>query len=338
MSTKTAKIDAVNIGLMLLSLLPAMLLPFELFLFVYAFLGPLHYLTEINWLHKKNYFTTQKYDYLLMVGVTVIICLLVFFKSEYKYYTPILYLAVTAAAFSMVTYSNYTKKVFFTIAVLLVGSLFFYFFHDGFKMLFTTLLPTIIHVFIFTAAFILLGSLKSKSKLGMLSILVFMACAGITLFVSPYTILTHVDEIIYNYYKSFRNMNAVLLHFFSFMQTEDARIAIWAPSGLNENDMAVYFSGAGIRIMRFIAFAYTYHYLNWFSKTSIIQWHNTKKINLVIIAVVWIASVVLYSIDYIMGLKWLFALSLAHVLLELPLNQKSFIEIRQQLASKFSRQ
>ena len=26
------------------------------------------------------------------------------------------------------------------------------------------------------------------------------------------------------------------------------------------------------RVMRFIAFAYTYHYLNWFTKTRVIGW------------------------------------------------------------------
>jgi hypothetical protein len=31
--------------------------------------------------------------------------------------------------------------------------------------------------------------------------------------------------------------------------------------------------GRPIGALRFIAFAYTYHYLNWFSKTDIIRWH-----------------------------------------------------------------
>ncbi|MFP9113786.1 hypothetical protein ACLI1A_07570 [Flavobacterium sp. RHBU_3] len=51
----TAAIDRINILLMLVALVPAFLWPFQTFLFVYAFLGPLHYLTEINWLHKKGY-------------------------------------------------------------------------------------------------------------------------------------------------------------------------------------------------------------------------------------------------------------------------------------------
>jgi hypothetical protein len=337
MNSKTSSIDAINIGLMFLALIPAMLLPFELFLFVYAFLGPLHYLTEINWLHKKSYFTTQKYDYLLMVVLTVVISFVIFLPTELKYYIPLLYFFAFAAAFSMVSYSSYTKKALFIIIALLLGSTLFYFFNDNFRMLFSTMLPSIVHVFICTGAFIILGSLKSNSKLGIASTVVFVACAAITLFASPRTGLTHITEGTYNTYGIFRPVNDALLRFFSFMQADNAKIAIWAPTGLNEKDIAIFFSGTGIKVMRFIAFAYTYHYFNWFSKTSVIQWHNTKRINLVIIVLIWIASVVLYTIDYMMGLKWLFALSLAHVLLELPLNHRSFIEIKQQLSLKFSK-
>ena len=44
----TKKIDLLNIGLIALSLIIAIMLPFRLFSFSYAILGPLHYLTEIN--------------------------------------------------------------------------------------------------------------------------------------------------------------------------------------------------------------------------------------------------------------------------------------------------
>src|SRR5258708_27964771 len=47
--------------------------PFELFLLVYAFLGPLHYLTEISWLHDRNYYTQGKYDWLLLLVVSGLI-------------------------------------------------------------------------------------------------------------------------------------------------------------------------------------------------------------------------------------------------------------------------
>ena len=54
------KVDYLNIALIFISLLLAVLLPFRLFIFGYAILGPLHYFTEINWLQSKNYFVKQR--------------------------------------------------------------------------------------------------------------------------------------------------------------------------------------------------------------------------------------------------------------------------------------
>ena len=93
----------------------------------------------------------------------------------------------------------------------------------------------------------------------------------------------------------------------------------------------VYTSGLVLRLVRFLAFAYTYHYLNWFSKTSIIQWHAVSKARLTIVMALWLASVGLYAINYDLGLRWLFLLSMAHVLLEFPLNHRSFVEIGAEL-------
>ena len=61
---KDDKINYLNIGLMLVTMALAYYFPFETFLFAYAFLGPLHYLTEISWLHDRQYFTKGKYDFI----------------------------------------------------------------------------------------------------------------------------------------------------------------------------------------------------------------------------------------------------------------------------------
>jgi hypothetical protein len=45
---------------MVLSCVVAFIFPFELFLFSYAILGPLHYFTKISWLHDRNYFTKAR--------------------------------------------------------------------------------------------------------------------------------------------------------------------------------------------------------------------------------------------------------------------------------------
>jgi len=68
-------------------------------------------------------------------------------------------------------------------------------------------------------------------------------------------------------------------------------------------------------IMRLIAFAYTYHYLNWFSKTSIIKWHEIPKSRTATIAVVWLASIALYAYNYDSGMAILYFLSILHVML-----------------------
>ena len=85
----------------------------------------------------------------------------------------------------------------------------------------------------------------------------------------------------------------------------------------------IFNSTAGYSVMRLIAFAYTYHYLNWFSKTSVIKWHEVSKKWLVTVFIAWVASVGLYFYDYMVGLKALLLLSMLHVFLEFPLNFRS---------------
>jgi hypothetical protein len=49
------------------------------------------------------------------------------------------------------------------------------------------------------------------------------------------------------------------------------------------------------------------------------------------VVALWLASIVLYLYDYTLGLKWLFFLSLTHVLLEFPLDHLTFINIWKEL-------
>src|SRR6476620_636665 len=60
MTLNPTQVNYLNIALMIVSCLLAFRFPFELFLFSYAILGPLHYLTEISWLHERKYFTEDK--------------------------------------------------------------------------------------------------------------------------------------------------------------------------------------------------------------------------------------------------------------------------------------
>ena len=84
----TAQVNYLNIGLMIVSAIAAFILPFELFLFSYAVLGPLHYLTEISWLHKRQYFSPKKRDYIPLVIITLLIAIPAIFSYLYSNLGP----------------------------------------------------------------------------------------------------------------------------------------------------------------------------------------------------------------------------------------------------------
>lgn len=308
-------IDFLNIVLMLFSALLAYFLPFELFLFVYAFLGPLHYLTEINWLKERNFFTTSKYDYLLFVIIIVIIGLFLFipFLKTYNSIITILIAFAFFSAFGLQYFDDVLKKKIFISLCLFVSILLFLVFKQKSILIFSIFLPTLIHVFIFTGLFILAGAIKNNNVVGKLSLLVFIISGLLLLFLPQYNLNYSVTNFTINLYQSFVQMNKTIINFFF------------------DNSTDVFNSAIGIKIMRFIAFSYTYHYLNWFSKTSIIQWHKTSKSKLIAIVSFWILSVTIYLVDYKLGLKILFLLSLGHVLLEFPLNFKTLTIIKNKL-------
>jgi len=318
----TQRVDAANIGLMVLSCLVAFFFPFEAFLFSYGVLGPLLYLTEIGWLHKKGYFTTGNYDYiflaLLAFGINLGFLGLSDFFNEVS--TSLIYLGFLAAL-AMVSIKNNSLKVvciilLFAFSTAIIGD------SPLYQIFFAVYLPTIIHVFIFTALFIIYGALKNKSLPGFISVIVFGICA-ISFFYFPvgYQQLASM-EYIKQSYRGFAPLNQIMLNLFGFNELNSFKEA---------TNNAIFNSQSGYMVMRFVAFAYIYHYLNWFSKTSVIQWHKVPKTTLAIVAVLWVASILLYAYDYMAGLKWLFLLSFLHVLLEFPLNYRSIIGIGQEI-------
>src|ERR1700751_4001163 len=81
-------INATNIALMLFRTAIAFIIPFKLFLFVYAVLGPLHYLTEISWLDKRNYFIGKKWQIWPYLLVALLLTISLFNdRSALRYYS-----------------------------------------------------------------------------------------------------------------------------------------------------------------------------------------------------------------------------------------------------------
>lgn len=322
--TTTERVDVLNIGLMLVSACVAMVLPFELFLFVYAVLGPLHYLTEISWLHDRNYFTKGRYDavWLLLIGSAL---MLVFFGRQLQLEFPpmfdsnLMFIALLSALI-FVTVKNTFYKIGGIILLVFASQV-----AHNINYLLTVFVPTLIHVYLFTALFVVYGAIKSKSRFGLASVAVMVLIPFALYNIYPDRAFYPAQEYSKEAYKPFRILNIVWLRFVEHVPNPPR------PEGWND---IVFSSTQGILLMRFIAFAYTYHYLNWFSKTKVIQWHNIPKWRFALVVAGWLASVGLYMYDYMLGMQWLLFISFMHVLLELPLNFISIMGIGGYLKSK----
>jgi len=329
------KVNYLNIALMLLASAVAIWAPFELFLFSYAVLGPLHYFTEIVWLDKRNYFMPDKPTKWALFGFAALILLPTLLLCAYqllpnsmpiakllmKYRLLILPLSKHSILYSFIVSiivllvrKNSIRLIMSFLAIALVWLL-----HSQkiVNIVATLFIPTIIHVYFFTGAFMLSGALKSKSVSAIQSVILYVLLAVVLLSVG-FGGMSHLSMASIKVYShAFHNLNAYVY-------------AIYTHSS-PQNGLQLYNSTAGILIMRFIAFAFTYHYLNWFSKTSIIKWHETSKLSIVMILVFWLTAVGIYLMDYKLGFIVLYFISLLHVILEFPLNVQSFIDIRKHL-------
>ena len=335
------QLNYINIGLMIVACISAMFYPFETFLFVYAFLGPLHYLTEISWLHDKQYYTKRKYDYLFLLGVGVFITFIDFNLVKNipaGTGTFLIFLAFMAGLIFTVT-SNWTTRIIFLFISIIAAN-----FISGFTAydaIFGSFLPTLIHVFVFTGLFILVGALKGRDLSGILSLVIFIGIAFSFFYIMPDRSNYHVSEYVKNSYGYVNNEGGFTDGFISLNETirRVFNLHEFGSPDMSQEEFIksvnnyFYSNKLMLSIMAFIGFAYSYHYLNWFSKTSVIQWHNIPRSRFIAVVVLWLGSIALYAYDYSVGLKWLFFLSFTHVLLEFPLNNLTFINIGKEIKS-----
>jgi len=300
-------INLTNMALMLISTVIAFILPFKLFLFVYAVLGPLHYLTEISWLDKKNFFIKQKLQIWPYILIAILLSIGLFNeKSAVRYFSVSLIICTVVYTLCLVFSGKTILSLLISAAVLILALLVK---ADKIMLLvlaFGIFLPTVVHVFLFTGFFVLQGAIKNKSITGFISLVVFIGCAVSFGFIHiPNAEILSVAEKGY-IQRYFSILNQSIAGLFNINVVK------------NSND--IFEMPAMIAVQRFIAFAYTYHYLNWFSKTTVIKWHEVSKSRLAVIAILWVLSVVFYYIDFRLGFMVLFLLSMLHVFLELPLN------------------
>lgn len=316
-------IDWLNIGLLFLSLLLAVWVPFHLFLFAYAVLGPLHYLTEIKWLKARNYFVFDTKWMSLMVVVAALMGLAYLFSLPLlKSYFSIPLLKVSIHAIKKCFSYTLLGLLLFSIALTqlsgiaklalallgsAVGGYLIVKYVPTVAVLVNVFVPRLIHVYLFTLLFMIYGNLKTNTTVGWITIVCLLVSplviAYLPLNVHTYPLSKEIKQHLLE--SGNKSLNVSLVRMLKLTVAGD-----W-----------LFQSVVSIRIQIFIAFSYTYHYLNWFSKTTLIGWERSiSKREWSFIIVVWVAAALLYAMDYKTGLVLLFFLSYLHVLLEFPLN------------------
>jgi len=198
----------------------------------------------------------------------------------------------------------------FIIGLCLVSSAFFYTV-PAVAILFGVFLPTIAHVFFFTILFMIYGTLKARSFWGYANI--------VSMFLVVAVIAVYPRQIPAN------GLSQSVFQLFDASAFLPVTWDICKWLGLTDGGHISLYSPAFFKAQSFIAFAYTYHYLNWFSKTSIIKWHQVPKKKFVVSAILWALSLALYAVDFRLGFAAIFALSILHIVLEFPLN---FVSMR----------
>ncbi|WP_375235051.1 hypothetical protein [Winogradskyella sp.] len=318
------KIDFLNTFLIVLSLVIACILPFELFIIAYAILGPLHYITEINWIREKGYFLNNSYWIYIIISFSAVIALPLISKLDFfaniendtiffiqnqlpKYTNTLIFLAlVIAYAFLFIKSKTHIIGVIFAgfITAILLNDV------STYNLFIGIFLPTIIHVYLFTLLFMWYGNIKARTSMGTVNIVLLATIPFIISFLN-------LDMFTYNFSDEIKNI--ITDNRFHVLNVNLSKLL-----GLSDGTKFFFYEIIDIKIQIFIAFAYTYHYLNWFSKTTVIGWHKklTQKKSLLML-ILWAISISIYLYDYKVGLAVLLILSLSHVFAEFPLNMIS---------------
>jgi hypothetical protein len=281
--------DAAHLGLMLAALALTYLVPFELLLLAYVVLGPAHYTTEISWLHDRKYFLPQRGIALALAGIAVVAAAI----DNATWFGFVMWSAFVLCALITVATTAMQATLLFVAALALTALMLS---HGASMAVLGILLPTLIHVSLFTLVFMALGAYRSGQKVQWLLIALYLAAIALILVVPP-TAATIVPSFAKAAHDYFANVGPALGRLFGIAEL-----------------------GLDSRLVSLLAFVYTYHYLNWFIKAEVIRWTDISRGRLALVVAASAASTALYFYDYAYGFSVLLALSLAHIVLEFPLN------------------
>ena len=274
----------LNILALVLSCAAAHLAPAATLIGAYVLLGPLHYLTEISWLHDRRYFVARPIllvagtvagvvGGLAMAGVGGVVAIAT---------AGACIAAGIGAGRAAIVLSGIGAGAAATIG-LLAGW--------WWMLALVLLVPTLIHVFAMTAMFVVAGAVRARKASEWAVVAVLAACA------ISFVALPAVDV-----------SGGMMLD-----RATETFGTMFAALGVRD-------VGAASALLGFTAFAYAYHYLNWFLKARTIGWATMSVERRILLGAVWSVIAIAYIVDVRLGLLVSLPLSFGHVLLEMPLD------------------
>ncbi len=317
-------LDRLNLALILASALLAVRWPFETLLLAYAVLGPLHYLTEISWLHDRRYFLPRRHDaWPLVLGGTALILAVATVAAARK--TPLRLALEHGALFAlfgfalvMVLTPRWRTRLLALLALVPACALLAH--ADGFAASLAGYLPTVLHVYVFTGLFMLVGTLRRPSRDGRAAMAAYVLCPLLCWWAPLAWSAPASAWAGQAFVGTLSSISRLVLG----DVLGDAGQALDGPALLTDP--------TAVLVARVLALAYLYHYLNWFSKVEVIGWARISPLRGALIGAAWIGASALYFRDYLLGFTVLLLLSFLHVVLEFPLNHRTFRELGERLS------
>src|SRR5258708_23634132 len=281
--------DAIHLGLMLFAFAAAYLVPFELLLLAYVVLGPAHYFTEISWLHDRSYFLPHRG---IAVALTILAIAAALIDNASWFGFAMWGALVVRAMLAAATSAGEGMLIFMAaiaLSAIMVSS-------GSSLAVVGILIPTLIHVSLFTLVFMTLGAWRAGSRTQALLVVAYLVAIAVILLAPP-TAEIRIASFAEAARDYFGNVGPALSRLFGI-------------PGLKLDT----------RLTSLLAFVYTYHYLNWFIKADVIRWADIPRARLALVIAASAGSTALYFYNYAFGFTFLLALSLIHILLEFPLN------------------
>lgn len=315
-----------SLGILVAGLL-ALFVPFTTLVGSYLILGPVHYLTEIRWIARKNYFFGSS-SWPVVAGLAtaaVAIPPLLYYnllpllddsatlkaglESWSRWSNAAIVIAFAWPLLNMTVANGRVRNVGMVVIVvlaLLMNNA------ASYKLWIGLMLPTLIHVYFFTLLFMIQGNMKKGARkwIGWTNVLAVIIVPILLVIIPSEMIHLEIPVIVKEGMDQIGmiNLNAQLQ----------------AMMGLSDGKSFFFYEPQGIMVQRVLAFAYLHHYLNWFAKTSVIGWHKeiSKRQAFQLVAL-FSVLIALYFLKFSLGLRLAIALSFLHVFLEFPVNIQS---------------